>query len=100
MPVVEIQVPLPIITLEDDQIVFTTTDDADGHGGGTGIRFDADEPHFDQEDELNATKQVISSWLLRVHNHANWGNLFHPSQAGVLAQYNAQGSITIKVYVP
>ena len=100
MPVVEIEIPLPILTLDGDQVVLTTTDDANGHGGGTAIRFDADEPHFDQHDRPNAIKQVISSWLLRQHNHANWGNLFHPSQADVLAQYNAQGSITIKVYVP
>lgn len=94
MPMETITIPLPTISQLPDGRIALTND------VGTSIIFDADEPHFNLDDQLNEIKEVISWWLSKQHSHTQWRHYFHPSQASVRATYEAQGSIQIRRYVP
>lgn len=85
----EVNIPLPKLSYDQANDLVTLTDE-----NGTSITVEGDELLFDHDD-LEEIKDVIWRWL--------WKNgldlpkqLFHPSQAALLAQYNAQAMLPIR----
>lgn len=84
-----VQIPLPTLSYDQEKNLVTLTD-----ANGTSLIVDGDELLFDHDD-LSEIKDVIWRWM--------WENgleqprhIFHASQTALLAQYNAQGTITIR----